>query len=94
MNKELPRMFDAETRLDKVTAVSGRMTYYFSFLNQAKENLALPVLQNKLRESLTANYRTNSGLAMDRKNDISMGYQYKDKNGELLFEIVVSPKDF
>lgn len=94
MNKKLPMMFDAETRLDKVAAGSGQIAYFFSFPNQAKENLDLSVLQRGLRENFTSNYRTNSKLEADRANNISMKYQYKDKNGDFLFEIVVSPKDF
>ena len=94
MNKKLPMMFDAETRLDKVAAGSGQIIYFFSLPNLAKTNLDLSVLQKSLQENATANYKTNSKLGVDRANNTAMKYQYKDKNGELLFEFSVSPKDF
>jgi hypothetical protein len=94
MNKKLPMWFDAETRLDKLSAGSGQLTYFFSLPNLTKTNLDLPVLQSRLRENVTINYKTNSNLETDRQNNILMKYQYKDKNGDFLFEIAVSPKDF
>jgi len=94
MNKKLPTMFDAETRLDKVAASPGQFTYFFSLPNLTKDNLDLSILQNRLRENVTSNYRTNYQLEVDRQNNILMKYQYKDKNGDFLFEIAVSPKDF
>lgn len=94
MNKKLPMMFDAETRLVKLSAGSGQLTYFFSLPNLTKTNLDLSVLQSRLRENATINYKTNSKLETDRQNNILMKYQYKDKNGDFLFEIAVSPKDF
>jgi hypothetical protein len=94
MNQKLPRMLDSDTRLDKVSADSGRMNYFICLPNQAKAELDLPVLQEKLRRNIVANYKTNSAMVLERWNNAVLIYQYKDKNGELLFEISVSPKDF
>ena len=94
MNKKMPMMFDAETRLDKLSAGSGQLTYFFSLPNLTKSNLDLSALQSRLRENVTINYKTNKNLETDRENNILMKYQYKDKTGDFLFEIAVSPKDF
>ena len=94
MNKKLPMMLDEETRLDRVAADSGQTTYFFCLPNLTKTNLELSVLEKTLYESCVANFKTNSKLAVDRANNASMKYQYKDKNGDFLFEFSVSAKDF
>ena len=94
MNKKLPMMLDEETRLDRVAADSSQTTYFFCLPNLTKTNLELSILEKTLHESCMANFKTNSKLAVDRANNASMKYQYKDKNGEFLFEFSVSAKDF
>jgi hypothetical protein len=94
INQKLPAMLDSETRLDGMSATSGHMKYFLSLSSQVKAELSLPLLQEKLRQNAIANYRTNGVLDMERQNKVILDYHYTDKNGELLFEISVSPKDF
>src|SRR5690349_9965902 len=49
LNRKLPTMLDADTRMDKVSATPGRMNYFLSLPNQAKVELDLPALLGKLR---------------------------------------------
>lgn len=94
LNFKLPVMLDTDTRLDKVSSIPGRMNYFLSLPNQTKAELVLPTLQNKLRQNIIANYKTNVVMAMERLNNVVLNYQYSDKDGELLFDITVSPEDF
>ena len=94
LNRKLPTMLDADTRMDKVSTAPGRMNYFLSLPNQVKAELDLPILQEKLRQSIIANYKTNSVMAQERWNNVVLGYQYADKNGDILFEITISPNDF
>src|SRR5882724_11352202 len=63
MNKQLPIMADAETRLDKVTAGPGsQLTYAFTLPNQSKSELELPAFEKTLRQNIINNYKTNSSM--------------------------------
>ena len=95
MNKNLPMMLDKETRLvTTIPSPGNNLTYVNILVNYSAAELDT----NKLREVLTpgiiANYKTQAGMERFRKQEVVLHYQYKDKDGNFLFEIVVSPKDF
>lgn len=94
INTRLPMMVDSETRMGKAVAGSGKLTYFITLPNQTKSNLDLPALQKVLRQNIIDNYKTNSVMEEVREQNVVLDYQYKDKNAEPIFEIVVSPKDF
>ena len=95
MNQQLPLMADPETRLDKVTAGPGsQLTYAFTLPNQDKIALDLPAFEKTIRQNLISNYKTNSSMDELRTGKVKLAYQYKEKNGDFITEIVVTPKDF
>ncbi|MDR3457576.1 MAG: hypothetical protein P4N60_09035 [Verrucomicrobiae bacterium] len=95
MNERLPLLADPETRLDKVTAGPGaQLTYAFTLPNRDKGTLDLPAFEKAIRQNLINNYQTNSSLAELRAAQVKLDYQYKDKNGQFISEIAVTPKDF
>jgi polyphosphate kinase len=94
MNKKLPQMVDEQTRLDKVTAGSGKLTYFFSLPDSVKSNLDLADFENKLQPKAIENYKTNSTMNTLREQKVILDYEYKDKNGEIVFKTSISPKDF
>ena len=95
MNQQLPLMADPETRLDKVTAGPGsQLTYAFTLPNQDKSALDLPAFEKIIRQNLINNYKTNGSMDELRASQVKLAYQYKDKNGDFISEIVVTPKDF
>ena len=95
MNKQLPIMADADTRLDKVTAGPGsQLTYAFTLPAQSKSGLDLPAFEKTLRQNIINNYRTNSSMIEMRTAQVKLVCQYKDKTGELITNIAVTPKDF
>jgi polyphosphate kinase len=94
MNKKLPQMIDEQTRLDKVTAGSGKLMYFFSLPDSVKSNLALADFENKLQPKTIENYKTNNTMDTLREQKVILEYEYKDKNGEIVFKTSISPKDF
>jgi len=95
MNEHLPLMADPETRLDKVTAGPGsQLTYAFTLPNQEKSALDLPAFEKTLRQNIISNYKTNSQMDEMRTSKVKLACLYKDKNGDIISEIVVTPKDF
>jgi hypothetical protein len=48
-------------------------------------------MENNLRPILINGVKTNPDMKINRDNNTTMGYYYKDKNGEFLFKILVTP---
>jgi hypothetical protein len=94
LNKKLPMMVDEQTRLDQVSAKTGTLIYSYSLPNENKGDVDFSTLQKKLRPNIIANYRDNQAMKELRKWNVGLDYQYKDKNGETIGEILVTPKDF
>jgi hypothetical protein len=95
LNKNLPMMVDRDTRWDSSGAEPGnKFIYIYTVVNHTKEEADVPALEKALRPQLIANYKTNDQMKYFREHNVELHYQYKDKNGEFVFEIVVSPKDF
>ena len=94
LNKKLPMMVDGQTRLDQVSAKTGTLIYSYSLPNQNKGDVDFSALQKILRPNIIANYRDNQKMKELRKWNVSLDYQYKDKNGESIGEILVTTKDF
>lgn len=95
MNASPNQMMDDDTRLDHVEAGPGkRITYNYTLVRVSKANVNIPELQKAMREQIIANYKTSSQMEHFRRANVEMAYRYKDKAGEPIFELMVSPKDF
>lgn len=95
MNKTLPMNVDSGTRLDTTIGGPGKkFTYIYTLLTVEKTNLDLPSLQKNMRPQIIANYKTSDRMKVFRDQNVELNYEYKDKDGNLLFSIAVSPKDF
>lgn len=95
MNKTLPMNVDSATRLDTTIGGPGkRFTYIYTLLTVGKTNVDLPLLQNNMRPQIIANYKTSDRMKVFRDQNVELNYEYKDKDGNVLFTIAVSPKDF
>ena len=95
VNKTLPKMVDSATRLDTTIAGPGKkFTYVYTLVNVDKSNPIAAALQDKLKPQIVANYKTSEKMKVFRDENVELDYQYKDKNGDLVCEVAVSPKDF
>ena len=97
LNKKLPMMVDSETRLDNVEAGpdgSKTLIYEYTLPNATKDNLDVPVLEKLLRPQVIKNYKTRTEMRSFRDADVHLDYRYKDKNGVLVMDLDISPKDF
>ena len=95
MNKTLPMSVDGETRLDSTAPGPGlKFTYVYTLLKHDKSELDVPSLEKSLKPKIVANYKTSPEMKQFRDMNVQLVYQYKDKNGESLFEIAVTPADF
>jgi hypothetical protein len=92
INKSCPMMVDQETRLDNSVALPDNIFQYnYTLVNMEKATTDISYLENYLRPTLINTVKTNPDMKINRDNKTTMGYYYKDKNGEFLFKILVTP---
>jgi hypothetical protein len=95
INKTLPMMVDRDTRIDSTVPGPGnRFTYVCTLVDLVKEDVDSRELEQTVRPRLIANYKSNPQMKELRERRIELHYQYRDKNWESLFEVIVTPKDF
>ena len=92
INKSCPIMVDHETRLDNAVALPENVFQYnYTLVNMEKAAIDVPRLENYLRPTLINNVKTNPDMKINRDNKTTMGYYYKDRHGEFLFKILITP---
>ncbi len=92
LNKTCPIMVDKETRLDNAVALPDKIFQYnYTLINIEKDNIDIKALEDYLEPILINGVKTSPELKIYRENKITMAYNYKDKNGEFLFKISVTP---
>jgi len=95
MNAGLPKQVDRETRLDTTMAGPGnRLTYLYTLVNLSSADVDSTELTAKLKSQIINGYKTLPEMAAFRKRQVELHYHYRDKNGNVVATIVVSPKDF
>jgi hypothetical protein len=93
-NKTLPMMVDRVTRLDtEVPGPGKRYTYVYTLVNMTKDQFS-PQDWSRQKKILTAGYSTSSQMKDFRDDGIELHYLYRDKNGDVITEIVINPSEF
>lgn len=95
INKTCPIMVDENTRLDNTFSTSkSDFQYNYTLINHNKEDINVAELEGYLKQQLVNNIKTNQNMKFFRDNNIAMGYNYKDKNGSFLLQMLIKPEDY
>jgi hypothetical protein len=95
MNAGVPRQLDQNIRLDETVAGPGnRFTYRVTFLNLSKTDIDIADFVAHMKPELINAYKTHPDMEALRKEEVELRYQYRDKDGNQLGTIIISPKDF
>ena len=95
MNKNCPITLDGDTRLDTTMGGPGKsFSYFYTLVNYSKEEINQDTLITYLKPNIINNVSTNPQMAIFRENEITMNYNYKDKEGVFLFVITVTPDNY
>jgi hypothetical protein len=95
INESCPIMVDTETRLDNTIALpSNIFQYNYTLINREKETVDIAMLKSYLEPNITNFVRTNPAMKFQRDNKITVNYYYKDKNGNYLLTISVTPEQY
>jgi hypothetical protein len=94
LNARLPLTVDSETRWDTTVPGPGKcLTYCYTLINVSKSEINPGEVTAKIKPKLLLNYRTSTGMKLFRENHVTLRYMYKDKVGETVTIIEVSPDD-
>ncbi|MFZ4454730.1 MAG: zinc ribbon domain-containing protein [Bacteroidales bacterium] len=95
INKSCPIMIDSETRFDNAIALPNKMfAYNFTLINLQKETVDTLQIRNQIEPRIINIVKTNPEMEYVRARKVNLSYNYKDKNGVYLFQIVVTPKQY
>ena len=95
LNESCPIMVDKDTRLDNAAVLPGNIFQYnYTMVNSVRNEINIPELENYLEPLLINNVKTNPDLKIYRDNKVTMTYNYKDKLGETVMKISVSPDKY
>jgi hypothetical protein len=95
VNRTCPQMVDSETRLDSTNVVKEKtFSYYYTLVNRSKKDIDEVSFRQLLTPNLIQNIRTNEQLRFMRINQVTMVYNYLDKNGVKVLDIQITPYDY
>ena len=92
MNKSMPKMMDAETRLDSTSVQNETLNYHYTLINISDENkyIDFDTVKEQMKAKAQDNLATNPVMEEYRKNNISLHYIFKDKNSKPVFDYTVN----
>ena len=95
LNKTCPLMVDQNTRLDNTMAMPNNIfVYNYTLVNLEKEKIDINEMKDFIEPNVINNMKTNPDMKLYRENRTTMTYNYKDKNGEFLLKIEVTPEKY
>lgn len=92
INSMCPMTVDKDTRLDNAAALSNKtFQYNYTLINTKIEDTDVQNMKNSFIPILNNKVKTNEGLELMRKNNVTLIYSYSDLNGKFLFLHKVTP---
>lgn len=94
VNATTPKQIDKHTRLDTTVVGPGnRLTYKYTLLNYATNDLDLPTFVSTLKPDLIKLCKSPKYETF-RRRQVELQFDYNDQNGNPIASVLVSPKDF
>jgi hypothetical protein len=92
LNKTCPVMVDADTRLDNTISLPNNIFQYnYTLVNMNKIAIDVEQLKKHLESTIPNYVRTNPQMKIQREHSTTLNYYYKDKLGNYLFTVSVTP---
>ena len=90
MNKTMPKMLDAETRLDSTSVNNETLNYHYTLVNVSKDiGKNFTEIKERMKVAAQENLDTNAAMKDYRENDISLHYVFTDKEQNTVFDYTV-----
>lgn len=93
LNKQAPIQIDQFSRLDSAsTKGKTNFIYHYTLFDLEKSEVNLDTVNKYIRPNLIENIKNSPELKVYRDNNITMDYEYYDKNGAFVTKISVTPE--
>jgi hypothetical protein len=94
MNRKVPLMVDADTRLDRVTAEPGhRLSYHYTLTAAPKKEMASKEFVRLIRPMLQQRLCASSEMKGFLQNGVTIAYVYRGADGKPLGATQFHPAD-
>jgi hypothetical protein len=90
-NQNFPMMIDSETRLDSIANDNKTIQYIYTLVNMEAGKVDANAMKAKMKPFIINNIKTTPDLEYPRKQEMLFSFLYKDKNGNYLFSLDVTP---
>jgi len=95
LNRGCPEMVDEDTRLDSIILTEeGLLSYNYTLFKQDKSAINETAFQAYLIPRILNNVHVNRDLKMYRDSSVTMVFNYRDRNGELITEFSLGPEKY
>ena len=95
VNRNLPVMIDSETRLDNMMPVNQKtFQYTYTLVNMERGKVDTTAMKNRMEPLIINAVKTAPDMEVQRRNEMTIVYYYKDKNGNYLFSIAATPDKY
>jgi hypothetical protein len=93
LNKNNPKMLDADTRLDKVTSSDERFTYSYTLMNATSGKTNFGTLAPKLKSQFAQRLCANKGWNALLEDGARVEYFYSGTDGKPIGRVVITSSD-
>ena len=95
INKTCPSKVDEDIRLDNTMALpNNKFKYNYTLINLEKQNIDSNEIKDLLEPTLINNIKSSPDFKIFRDNKTTLTFNFKDKNGQYVLEINVTPKNY
>jgi hypothetical protein len=95
VNKTCPIQVDEATRLDNVTVYPNNVYQYnYTLFNLNRADINSDVAIKSIEPKIIASIKKENEFQFFRKAQTTINYNYKDRNGQFAFKIVITPDKY
>jgi len=92
VNKSCPMMVDEITRLDNSVALpNNTFQYNYTLINTDKAEVNIDTVKKYIDPNIINNVKTNPDIKFFRDHKTTLIYYYRDKKGEFVHKLTVTP---
>lgn len=94
LSEKCPMMVDDITRLDSVRSQGIVLNYYYTLMGVDKGMGDFSQAGQQIGVQILEQVKTSPDMSTLRRNRVTFGYIYRDRNGTLLFELEIPPEQY
>ena len=90
VNRGLPKMVDAATRLERTSSGPRQLTYFYTLVGQAVADINVEEFEKKVAAQMASSLCSGGKMRNVLENKITVTYVYKDQAGQEIASIAIT----